>query len=53
MKYANMVNSKFSIIINEKELKDDQITLKNMQEDFSKTVSLTNFLKEFSLFFNR
>lgn len=51
MKYANKINSKFSIIIGENELKTNQISLKNMQQSSSKTVSLSNFVKEFEEIF--
>lgn len=45
-KYANKINARYVCVIGEEEIKQNSVTLKNMQSGEQKTVELQNLVKE-------
>lgn len=52
MKFANKLGAKYTAIIGENEIKEDSIILKNMDDSSQISVSISNFIDEFSKIIN-
>ena len=48
MKYANRLNSKYTILIGEDELKNEEVTIKDMNDNKQKKVKILNLDKYFN-----
>ncbi len=45
MKYANKINAKYSVVIGDAEIEQNEIELKHMQEGTKENIALSDFIK--------